>query len=200
MTLFLTRYFLRELSAWVLFTPLGFSIVFLLLALTGDTFYSTFLMIIYACPLVFSQYFMTQKSYLTLLTIAPLPRKTIVQADFAFLSWITLCYTSYALVASTLLAAFIHKELLFPTIHEMSFLIGCCLFVITIYSWLARQNWVPLIVFYFIFFNMHFIFPFTMATSFVNTYGFHFLTVMLALTSLSYVAIIALEDRGLVYR
>lgn len=200
MTLFLTRYFLRELSAWVLFTPLAFSIFFLIVAETGDAFYSTLLMIIYACPLVFAQYFTVQKSYITLLTIAPLPRKTIVQSDFAFLSWIALCYTSYALIASTLLAAFIHKELLFPTIQELSFLLGCCLFVITIYSWLARQKWIPLIVFYFVFLNMHFIFPIATVPAFVNHYGFHFLALMLALTSLSYFAIIALEDRGLVYR
>lgn len=200
MTLFLTRYFLRELSAWVLFTPLVFSIFILFLAATGDTFLSTLMMVIYGCPLVFTQYFTTQKGYLTLLTIAPLPRKTIIQADFAFLSWITLCYTSYALVGSTVLAAFIHKELLFPTIQELSFLIGCCLLVITVYSWLAKQKWIPLIVFYFIFLNLRFLFPFTIATSLVNNYGFHFLAVMLALTSLSYFAIIALENRGLVYK
>lgn len=197
MTLFLTRYFLSELSAWVLFTPLGLSIVFLF---TGETFYSTLMMVMYACPLVFSRYFIARKSYVTLLKIAPLPRKAMIDADFAFLSWTALCYVGYALVVSTLLAALIHKELLFPTIHETSFLIGCCLFLITLYTWLGRQNWIPILAFYFVILNMRFIFPFSSVTTFANAYGLHFFALMLVITSLSYFTMIKLVKRGLMYK
>lgn len=200
MTLFLTRYFLRELSAWVLFVPLGSIFILFIGAFTEDPFYFTMMMVMYTCPLLFSQYFMSRKKYLTLLTIAPLPRKTIIHADLAFLSWITLCYISYALIASTLLAALIHRELLFPTIHEMSFLFGCCLFVITLYTWLARQNWIPILAFYFVILNMHLILPFYTVTPFANAYGLHFLALMLVIASLSYFTMITLEKRGLLYK
>lgn len=200
MTLFLTRYFLRELSAWVLFTPLVYSFILIIGAFIGEPFYFTFIMVMYTCALVFSQYFVVRKKYLTLFKIAPLAKKTMIVADFAFLSWIAFCYASYALIVSILLAALIHRELLFPTIHEISFMIGCCLFIITLSIWFALQSWIPINTFIFLMLFMSVVFPLNDVVPLANAYGLHFLTLMLAITSLSYFTMIALEKRGLVYK
>lgn len=134
MTLFLTRYFLNEFSAWVWFTPLIFSPMFILM-FEGSMFYSVFLVVLFSCAVVFSKGRDMQAHYTHVLSLAPIPKTTMVHVNVVLLGWIACCYIFIAVVAGTLLYALIHKTFLFLTLHELLFLVGCCLLLITFNSW-----------------------------------------------------------------
>lgn len=134
MTLYLTRYFLNEFSAWVLFTPLIF-VPILLLSLGGDPFPFIVLMTIYSCAVVFSKFQTIQLNYQTILHIAPIRKKTIVQVNLLFLSGVAALYSSIALITGTLLHSVLYKSLVIPNMREFAFLIGCCLLLIVLNCW-----------------------------------------------------------------
>ncbi|MER1956038.1 MAG: hypothetical protein ABS942_01595 [Solibacillus sp.] len=200
MTLFLTRYFLNELSGWVLFLPLLFSPFLLLGSLTGSPFYFILMLTMFSCIVVFSKYNESRKHYALTLALAPISVKKVVQADFAFLSWISFCYLSYALVAFTALTLLIEKEFILLSINQIGFIIGCCLLLISLNTWMiALQfhmiNALPIMtLLYFLLIIM------TDFTLFASQYGLIFFILTLSVTILSYFGTIALKVRRLEFK
>ncbi|WP_274309499.1 hypothetical protein [Solibacillus daqui] len=195
MTLFLTRYFLRELSAWVWITPLALIPFLLIGAATGLPFYFSLLLIIYSCSVVFSKYNELRSKYSTTLAVAPLPSKMIVQTDFAFLGWVALCYVSYALGAITVLTLLIEKEFIFPTVHQLGFIIACCLALIALNIGILTLNIAPMNTFMITIFLLSMLFNEINLTLFASSYGLHFFFLMLVITSLSYFSMTSLGKR-----
>ncbi|MCH7320986.1 hypothetical protein LZ480_03705 [Solibacillus sp. MA9] len=197
MTLFLTRYFLRELSAWVWFTPLAYSFILLLGAVIGLHFYIVLVFIIGSCAVVFSKYNVLRSEYSTTLTVAPLPSKTIVHADFTFLSWITFCYVIFALGAITLFTLLIEKEFIFPTVQQLGFIISCCLAIITLSIWILtlRLNTTSLNTLLIMVLFLPIFLTSNNLTLFASSFGLHFFFLMLVIISLSYFSMITLGKR-----
>ena len=197
MTLFLTRYFLRELSGWVLFTPILFSPSLFIGSFEGLSFPFILMFIMFSCIIVFSKYNESRKHYATTLALAPISVKRLVQADFAFLSWIAFCYLSYALVTNTALTLLIEKEFIFSSVNQIGFIIGCCLLLISLNAWMiALQfhliNALPImaILFFWLIIMTNF-------TLFASQYGLIFFILTLSVTILSYFGTIALKVRRL---
>ena len=194
MTLFLTRYFLRELSGWVLFTPLALSFIFLFGI--GMPFFVIFLFVINCCTIVFLKYSELRKNYLTTLTLAPVPPKTILHVDIAFFSWVSFCYFIYALLASTSLTLLINQEFILPSLLQMSFLIGSYLLLITINSWLLAQNRVPVSILLIIVLSIPLFINITAVITFVSMYGVHFLIFSVGIATISYVSLATFYNKG----
>lgn len=197
MTLFLTRYFLNELSGWVLFTPILFSPSLFIGSFEGLSFSFILMFIMFSYIVVFSKYNESRKHYATTLALAPISVKRLVQADFAFLSWIAFCYLSYALVTITALTLLIEKEFIFPSVNQICFILGCCLLLISLNAWMiALQfhliNALPIMSF--LFFLLIIMTDFTL---FASQYGLIFFILTLSVTILSYFGTIALKVRRL---
>ena len=186
MTLFLTRYFSNEFSAWVWFTPLIFSPL-LLYMFGGEMFPSIFLVVLFSCALVFSKYRGIQTHYTQVLHLAPISKKTVIHVNFLLLSWIACCYICISLVTGTLLYALIHKTFLFLTLHELLFLIGCCLILITLNSWrfkISTTNTLLLLNF-----SVLFIFTSVDLPQLADRFGFVVFSVALLLLSITFLVL-----------
>lgn len=194
MTLFLTRYFLRELSGWVLFTPLALSFIFLFGI--GMPSFVIFLFVINCCTIVFLKYSELRKNYLTTLTLAPVPLKTKIHVDLAFFSWVSFCYFIYALLASTSLTLLIDQQFVLPSLPQLCFLIGSYLILITINSWLLAQNRVPVSILLIMVLSIPLFINITAVITFVSMYGVHFLIFSVGIATISYVSLATFYNKG----
>ena len=186
MTLFLTRAFFNEFSLWVLLTPLIFSPL-LLLSFSGELFTLIFFMCMCACALVFSKYHEVKQQYALVLQIAPIPTNAVRQVNLLFLSSIAGYYIIFSLIAGTFVYALFRKTLLFPSLHELAFLIGSCIILIAVNSWQLKlyKTYTLLIL------NFLFVFAFTSfhVPKLAADFGYivlSFALLLLAITLLTY--------------
>lgn len=130
MTLFITRYFLKELSAWVVFTPIVFIFILLIGTFMGYLLPVILITTFFSSAVVFSKYQETRKSYEKMFALFPLQRHKMLHADLAFLSWISCCYILYTLVATMSLNSLVEKQFVFVTVGQLGIIIGCSLLLI----------------------------------------------------------------------
>lgn len=130
MTLFMTRYFLKELSAWVVFTPIVFILPLLIGSFMGYTLPIILIITFFSSAVVFSKYQETRKSYEKMFALFPLQRHMMLHADLAFLSWISCCYNLYTLVATMSFNSLVEKQFVFVTVGQLGTIIGCSFLLI----------------------------------------------------------------------
>lgn len=130
MTLFITRYFLNELSAWVVFTPIIFIFILLIGAFMGYLLPVILITTFFSSAVVFAKYQETRKSSEKMFALFPLQKHMMLHADLAFLSWISCCYILYTLVLTTALKSLVEKQFVFVTVGQLGIIIGCSLLLI----------------------------------------------------------------------
>lgn len=130
MTLFITRYFLKELSAWVVFIPVVFIFPLLIGAFMGYLLPVILMTTFFSSAVVFAKYQETRKSYEKMFALFPLQKHMMLHADLTFLSWISCCYILYTLVATMLLNSLVEKQFVFVTMGQLGIIIGCSFLLI----------------------------------------------------------------------
>lgn len=143
MTLFITRYFLKELSSWVALTPISLIVFLLIGSFSGIPFSFTLITAIIASVIVFSKYHETRKLYEKMFAQFPIDQRTMLHADIAFHGWISACYILYTLGVSSALRSLVEKQWMYPTGNDLLLIMCSSLLLIAISLLLIWWNLPP---------------------------------------------------------
>ena len=143
MTLFITRYFLKELSSWVTLTPISLIVFLLMGSFSGIPFSFTLITAILASAMVFSKYHETRKLYEKMFAQFPIDGRTMLHADIAFHGWISACYILYTLGVSSALKSLVEKQWMYPAGNDLLLIICSSLLLISISLLLIWWNLPP---------------------------------------------------------
>lgn len=140
MTLFITRYFLKELSSWVMLTPVSLIVFLVIGSFSGIPFSFTLITAILASVVVFSKYHETRKLNEKMFAQFPIDGRTMLYADIAFHGWISVCYILYALGVSSALRSLVEKQWMYPAGNDLLLIMCSSLLLITISLLLIWYN------------------------------------------------------------
>lgn len=160
MTQFLTRYFVQEISAWIVFTPLGVSLTLLIGAFSGQPMYFIMMFVVFSCVVVFTKYNEVRKNYSKMFALFPLRIGELLNADVAFLSLITFCYSTFSILSTIILTLLVNNEFIFPSMDQLLQLVGCCFLLIAInllFIWFNSPSISPIIIVFIFSFDWRFI-------------------------------------------
>ena len=143
MTLFITRYFLKEISAWILFTPIAFIFILLIGAFSGAPITFILITTFFSSAVVFSKYHEKRKDYKKMFALFPINSRIMLHADISFLGWISVCYISYTLAVSLTLKSLVEKQWASITVGQFCMIIGCSILLIGISLILIWWNFPP---------------------------------------------------------
>ena len=175
MTQFLTRYFVQEISAWIVFTPLGVSLTLLIGAFSGQPMYFIMMFVVFSCVVVFTKYNEVRKNYSKMFALFPLRIGELLNADVAFLSLITFCYSTFSILSTIILTLLVNNEFIFPSMDQLLQLVGCCFLLIAInllFIWFNSPSISPIIIVFIFSFDWRFI---THLSFFSKYLSYHFL-------------------------
>ena len=153
MTLFITRYFLKELSPWIFFTPISLIIFLFIGSFTGIPFSFTLMTLMIASIIVFSKYHETRKIYEKMFALFPIDRRIMLHVDIAFHGWISACYILYTLGGSSILRSLVERQWMFPSGNDLLFIMCSSLLLITLSLLLIWWDLPPNILIYVLFFT-----------------------------------------------
>lgn len=140
MTLFITRYFMKELSSWVMLTPISLIVFLVIGSFSGITFSFTLITAILASVVVFSKYHETRKLNEKMFAQFPIDGRTMLHADIAFHGWISACYILYTLGVSSALRSLVEKQWMYPSGNDLLLIMCSSLLLITINLLLIWYN------------------------------------------------------------
>lgn len=143
MTLFITRYFLKELSSWVVLTPISLIVFLLIGSFSGIPFSFALITAILASVIVFSKYHETRKLYEKMFAQFPIDGRTMLRADIVFHGWISVCYILYTLGVSSALKSLVQKQWMYPSGNDLLLIMCLSLLLITISLLLIWWNLPP---------------------------------------------------------
>lgn len=132
MTQFMTRYFLQEVSAWIVFTPFPLSLMLLIGVVSELPLNFMLVFVILSSVIVFSKYNEVRKNHRIMFALFPLRIRELLNTDVAFMSLITFCYSFISILLTAILTILLNNQFIFASMEQLLLLVGCCFILIAI--------------------------------------------------------------------
>lgn len=133
MRAFFVRFYMQELGAWVLFTPLVCTFFSLFIIFGGLPIYASYFIVAVGFSAMCAVYFDQRQAYKKMTDLFPISKRTFLAVDFSFLSLVAVSYILYSVFIYSLFSSLMKQQVLFPPLNQALFLPTICLYISSLF-------------------------------------------------------------------